>query len=151
MNILFIECKAPKKVPKSIDIRDPLEQSINLTGLIGSITNKPVKRTFKWSSEFKEQIEIDEGTYWKDTGFKSNSEKNIRKIQYGPDQQRRYFSRVKEFNIANIDSPLKQIKNVPGISKSYSYFGKAGSTFAWHVEDQAFYSIFYLHAGSPKI
>lgn len=105
---------------------------------------------------------IDEKEYWKNSGFKTikkddkdsiSEDHNIRTVQYGADQSVSYFdSTVTEFNISSIESELKyKVLNVSGISKSYSYFGKAGSSFAWHIEDQAFFSISYLHAGSPKV
>lgn len=40
---------------------------------------------------------------------------------------------------------------MPGILKTYNYFGMANTFFAFHLEDGDLDSINYLHSGKPKV
>jgi hypothetical protein len=46
---------------------------------------------------------------------------------------------------------LKDEGLISGVMIPWMYVGSCFSTFCWHIEDHALYSVNYLHLGSPKV
>jgi hypothetical protein len=92
-----------------------------------------------------------ERLYWKNISFSQPL--------YGSDVPGSLMDRSEfassAWNLNRLDSLLTQVLGsqveIPGITKSYLYFGTWKSTFAWHVEDMNLYSINYHHFGAPKL
>jgi jumonji domain-containing protein 2 len=51
------------------------------------------------------------------------------------------------WNVNELDTPLKHLPYVPGVSDAMLYFGSWRSMFAFHTEDLDLYSINYNHTG----
>ena len=62
------------------------------------------------------------------------------------------------WNVNNLScsakSLLRHVKDeglISGVMIPWIYVGSCFSTFCWHIEDHALYSVNYLHLGSPKV
>ena len=79
---------------------------------------------------------------------------------YGADLEGTLFDQdyASGWNINQLSSCLQLLTvessspeaGLPGVTKSYLYFGMWGACFAAHTEDMNLFSINYLHAGAPK-
>jgi hypothetical protein len=52
------------------------------------------------------------------------------------------------WNVNTLDTPLKEVAKLPGISSAMLYFGSWRAMFAFHTEDLDLYSINYIHTGT---
>nr|CAG8497441.1 2903_t:CDS:10 [Entrophospora candida] len=91
----------------------------------------------------EEYIKELERTYWRNLPYDSPF--------YGADLSGSLFSDcTKYWNLNNLDNLLNELKSIPGVNKTYLYFGMWKASFAWHIEDKDLYSINYIHFGAPK-
>ena len=51
------------------------------------------------------------------------------------------------WNVNALDTPMKDMTHVPGVSDSMLYYGSWRSMFGFHTEDFDLYSINYNHTG----
>lgn len=132
-----------KPVPKSVKV-DCLEQSFEFQGRAGFVYSKTIKSlpldlTKLTNNNSKNEEDLDLEYFSKS-----------HKVKYGADQRCSYFNDdLKVWNLDRLGTPVDRLK-IDGISNSYTYYGTKFSSFAWHVEDYALYSINYLHKGAGK-
>ncbi len=84
--------------------------------------------------------------FWKGLGI------NMGVPIYGADIPGTLFRKddLNEWNIADLDSELRLLSNLPGVNTPMLYFGMWRALFTFHAEDCDLYSINYIHAGAPK-
>ncbi len=84
--------------------------------------------------------------FWKGLGI------NMGVPIYGADIPGTLFRKddLNEWNIADLDSELRLLPNLPGVNTPMLYFGMWRALFSFHAEDCDLYSINYIHAGAPK-
>lgn len=72
---------------------------------------------------------------------------------YGADEAGSLFGddAASGWSLANLDSCLHVLPDIPGVTSPYLYAGMWASVFCAHAEDMNLLSINYLHAGQPKI
>jgi [histone H3]-trimethyl-L-lysine9/36 demethylase len=72
---------------------------------------------------------------------------------YGADEAGSLFGddTASGWSLANLDSCLHVLPDIPGVTSPYLYAGMWASVFCAHAEDMNLLSINYLHAGQPKI
>ena len=72
---------------------------------------------------------------------------------YGADEPGTLFGDdpASGWSLAQLDSCLHVLSDIPGVTSPYLYAGMWASVFCAHTEDMNLLSINYLHAGQPKI
>lgn len=104
-------------------------------------------RKFFNKSEFKEipvkKLANFEKKFWT-PGFEQ--------VEYGTDKDISFIGKsIDIFNAKKCATLLSDVKHpMRGVKTPYSYFGKKGSYFAWHVEDMDLYAINIQYFGAPK-
>lgn len=130
-------------------IPQPTVQSIKKFGIAYQLSGtkaKPVtSRDFKAMA--MRQPELSQEEYW------SSIETRKCTPTYGNDVEESLFDEDCQscnFKDLGADDISHKDKPISGVNTSFLYFGMAGTSFAWHVEDYDMFSISYLHEGAPK-
>jgi [histone H3]-trimethyl-L-lysine9/36 demethylase len=95
-----------------------------------------------------EQVELLERQFWK------RLSPTMPPAIYGADEVGSLFgddAAASGWSLANLDSCLHVLPDIPGVTSPYLYAGMWASVFCAHAEDMNLLSINYLHAGQPKI
>lgn len=130
-------------------IKTPTVQSIKKLGIAYEMTGTTIKPIM--SRDFKARAMrwplLSQEEYW------SSIEKRKMKPIYGSNVEQSLFDVDCEgcnFLDLGADDISHKVPSIPGVNTSFLYFGMAGSSFAWHVEDHDMFSISFLHEGAPK-